>query len=161
MGCVSMALNYFTLIHVMISIIGIASGFGMLAGMLSGKILPRWTAVFLTTTFATSITGFFFPFQGVTPAIIVGIITTLLLAVAIYAYPRRSSLLWSRRYITCSVISLYLNTFVLIAQIFHKIPVIKALAPTQSEPPFTITQLLLLLAFIPLTLTARHRATSS
>ncbi len=153
-----MALNYFTLIHVLISLIGIASGYGMLAGMLSGKIIPRWTATFLTTTFATSVTGFFFPFHGVTPAIIVGILTTLLLAVAIYAYPRRSSPVWRRRFITCSIISLYLNTFVLIAQIFQKIPVIKALAPTQSEPPFAITQLLLLLAFIPLTLTARHRA---
>jgi len=156
-----MALNYFTLVHVMISLIGIASGYGMLAGMLSGKILPRWTVTFLTTTFATSVTGFFFPFQGVTPAIVVGVITTLLLAVAIYAYPRRSSPTWCRRFITCSVISLYFNTFVLIAQIFQKIPVIKALAPTQSEPPFAITQLLLLLAFIPLTLTARHRATNS
>lgn len=153
-----MALNYFTLVHVMISLIGIASGYGMLAGMLSGKILPRWTAIFLITTFATSVSGFFFPFQGVTPAIIVGILTTLLLAVAIYAYPRRSSPTWCRRFITCSAISLYFNTFVLIAQIFQKIPVIKALAPTQSEPPFAITQLLLLLIFIPLTLTARHRA---
>jgi hypothetical protein len=151
----------FTLIHVAISLVAIASGFVVLFGLLTGKRLNRWTALFLATTAATSITGFFFPFHGFTPAIAVGILSLLLLPLAIYArYPRHLAGRLRLTYVGTAMFALYLNVFVLIVQSFLKIPALKALAPTQSEPPFAITQLVVLLAFIALTITASLRSRS-
>ena len=144
-----MALAYLTLIHVLISVVGIASGFGVLAGLLAGTVFPRWTALFLATTVATSVTGFFFPFRGVTPAFAFGVLSLVMLAVAIYArYARRLAGAWRRAYAITAVIALYLNFFVLIAQLFTKVPEMRALAPTQAEPPFLLTQLLVLAIFV-------------
>ena len=148
----------FTKIHVVISLIGIITGLVVLTGLISGRRLNGWTAWFLVTTVATSATGFFFPFHGVTPAIIVGIISLLLLAVAIFArYFRRFVGPWRWIYVVTAMIALYLNVFVLIVQLFQKVPSLKALAPTQTEPPFLVAQLSTLLIFVLLTIAAAIR----
>ena len=149
------ALQYFTLVHVIISLIGIASGFGALSGLLAGRLLTRWQAVFLATTVATTVTGFFFPFHGFTPAIGVGIITTLLLVVAIYAYAsQKVAGKWRSAFIGSSIAALYLNCFVLVVQLFQKMPALNALAPKQTEPAFIVTHLIVLTIFIALALAA-------
>lgn len=147
-----------TKIHVVISLIGILTGLVVLVGLISAHRLNRWTAWFLVSTVATSVTGFFFPFHGVTPAIIVGIISLLLLAVAIFArYFRRFVGAWRWIYVVAATIALYLNVFVLIVQLFQKVPSLKALAPTQTEPPFLVAQLSTLLIFVLLTIAAAIR----
>lgn len=144
-----MTIQVFTLIHILISLIGIAAGFGVLAGLLAAKLFPRWTAAFLATTIATSVTGFFFPIHGITPGIVVGIISLIALAVAVYAlYLRRLAGGWRKTFVITTVLSLYLNVFVLIAQLFQKMPVLKELAPQQTEPAFTLTQAFVLAAFV-------------
>lgn len=152
----------FTKIHVVISLIGILTGVAVLIGLISGRRLNGWTAWFLASTVGTSVTGFFFPFHGVTPGIIVGIISLLLLAVAIFArYFRRFVGSWRWIYVVTVMIALYLNVFVLIAQLFQKVPSLKALAPTQTEPPFLVAQISTLLIFVLLTLTAAIRFRSA
>ncbi|MDZ4779916.1 MAG: hypothetical protein SGJ19_06670 [Planctomycetia bacterium] len=144
-----MSLALFTLLHIVISVIGIVTGFGALAGMLAGKLLPRWTAWFLVTTAVTSVTGFFFPFRGFTPAIGFGIVSLVILGVAAYAlYGRHLSGGWRKAFLFCSLGALYLNTFVLVVQFFQKFPSLVELAPTQSEAPFAVSQRLLLVTFI-------------
>jgi hypothetical protein len=148
----------FTQFHVAISLLGILSGFVVLIGLLTAKRLDRWTAFFLLTTLATSVTGFLFPFHGVTPAIIVGLISVILLAVAFFArYGRRLAGAWRWIYVVTAMAALYLNVFVLVVQLFQKVPTLKALAPTQTEAPFLITQLLVLVIFIVLTVFATIR----
>lgn len=142
-------MSTFTLIHVAISLVGIFTGFVVLFGMLAGKPCATWTSVFLWTTLLTSVTGFFFPFHGFTPAIGVGILSLLILAPVFYAwYVRKLSGAWRWIYIIGGVLALYLNFFVLIVQSFQKIPALHALAPTQAEPPFAIAQGIALLFFI-------------
>jgi hypothetical protein len=145
-----MSLRTFTLAHVVISLCGIVSGFVVIHGFLNNKRLNRWTALFLTTTALTSLTGFMFPFTAVTPAIKLGIISLLVLAIAIVIrYPLH--LTWRKTYIITACTALYFNVFVLVVQSFEKIPGLKALAPTQKEPPFAIAQAAVLVAFIMLT----------
>jgi hypothetical protein len=154
----SFDLKTFTLIHVAISLVGIASGFVVMYGLLTGRRLNGWTTLFLVTTVATSVTGFFFPFHGFTPAIGVGILSLLVLAVVIFArYTRHLGGAWRWIYVLGAVLSLYLNVFVLIVQAFQKIPALKALAPTQSEPPFFVTQLIAIALFIALAIFAAIR----
>ena len=144
-----MTLEIYTLVHVAISLVGIASGFAVLFGLLAGKRLDGWTKLFLITTVATSVTGFFFPFHGFTPAIGVGIISLVVLAVAIFArYGRNLAGSWRWIYVVTAMIALYLNVFVGIVQAFRKVPALKAIAPMQTEPPFAITQLVVLVLFI-------------
>ena len=148
-------MDTFTIVHVIISLIGIASGLVVMVGLLTGRRLNGWTALFLASTVATSVTGFFFPFHGFTPAIAVGIISLFLLAVAIFArYGRRLAGAWRWLYVVTAMVALYLNVFVLIVQLFQKVPALKALAPTQSEPPFLVTQLFVLALFVVLTIIA-------
>ena len=144
-----MLLSAFTLFHVIISLIGIVSGLVFLYQLLTSRRSEGWTTLFLTTTVATSVTGFFFPVHHFMPSHGVGIISLILLGIAIPA--RRIFRLatpWGRIFVGTSVTALYLNVFVLIVQLFLKVPALKALAPTQSEPPFQITQLTVLLLFI-------------
>ncbi len=149
----TMILAIYTLVHVVISLAGIFSGFVVLFGLLAGKRLDGWTKFFLITTVATSVTGFFFPLHGFTPAIGVGIISLLVLSIAIFArYPRQLAGRWRWIYVVTAMIALYLNVFVAIVQAFEKAPVLKALAPTQSEPPFKLTQLVVLALFVVLTI---------
>jgi hypothetical protein len=148
----------FTLIHVGISLVAILSSFVVLKGMLTAKQLDGWTMLFLATTALTSVTGFLFPIHCVTPAIVVGIISLVLLAVAIFArYARQLAGAWRKTYVVTSVLALYFNVFVLIVQAFQKIPALKSIAPTQNDPPFKLTQLVVLVAFIVLGILAAIR----
>jgi hypothetical protein len=136
-----MSLETFTLLHMVISLIAIVTGFVVVIGMIDGKRLPGWTALFLLTTVLTSLTGFLFPFGGVTPGVIVGILSSVLLVLALFAlYIRHLTHAWRWIYALTAIAALYLNVFVSIVQAFQKIPFIRALAPTQSEPPFLIVQ---------------------
>jgi drug/metabolite transporter (DMT)-like permease len=142
-------LKLFTQFHVLISLIGIAAGFVVIFGMISGTPADIWTVIFLITTVATSATGFLFPFQKLLPSHIVGIISLVVLALAIYArYAAHLAGSFAWIFVVCAVFAQYLNFFVLIVQSFQKIPPLKALAPTQTETPFKIAQGLALLAFV-------------
>jgi hypothetical protein len=153
-----MILKAYTLIHVLISLVGIGSGLVVSFGLIRGKLLSAWTTWFLATTVATSVTGFFFPFHGFTPAYAVGAISLVVLAVAILArYSFHLSGAWRWLFVVNSLLALYFNVFVLVAQLFQKVPALKALAPTQSEPPFLVTQLIVLALFFALTILAAIR----
>ncbi|HEY8901172.1 MAG TPA: hypothetical protein VIM61_12240 [Chthoniobacterales bacterium] len=151
-------MDTFTLVHVLISLAGIASGFVALGGWLAGRHLPGWRSIFLVTTVATSVTGFFFPFHGVTPGIAVGGLSLGVLAVAIFALRvKRAAGGWETVFLVAAVTALYFNAFVLVAQLFQHTPALKALAPTQSEPPFAVAQLLVLAVFVTLGVAAVRR----
>jgi hypothetical protein len=148
-----MSTHLYTVIHVIISLIAIASGLLAVIGMMMGKPLHAMTGLFLITTILTSVTGFFFPFHGVTPGIVVGIISLVVLLVAVIAlYSKHIAGGWRRTYIITAMFALYLNCFVLIAQSFQKIPSLHALAPTGTEPAFKISQVTLLVVFVVLTI---------
>jgi hypothetical protein len=151
-----MSLPTFTMLHVLISLVGIASGFIVVYGFLTNKSLDRWTAIFLLTTALTSLTGFLFPFTGVTPAIKLGVISLVVLALAIVArYPMH--LAWKKTYVIAACSALYFNVFVLVVQSFEKVPSLRAIAPTQKEPPFVVAQIAVLLLFVALTTFAVKR----
>ena len=138
-----------TVVHVLISLVGIVAGFVVFYGMISDKPLPGWTKVFLTFTVATSVTGFFFPYKGFTPAIGFGILSLILLGLALQAlYGKKLSGGWRKTYVITALFAQHLNTFVLIVQLFLKVPALHALAPTQTEPPFGIAQGILLIGFL-------------
>jgi hypothetical protein len=150
-----MILHIYTIIHVLISLVGIFTGLIVLFGMLAGKRLDGWTKWFLITTVLTSVTGFFFPFHGLTPAFKLGIISAFVLAITIYARcSRQLAGAWRWIYVLGAVISLYVNVFVLVVQSFEKIPALHAMAPTQTEQPFKLTQLVVLALFIVLGIAA-------
>jgi len=138
----------FTLLHVIISVIAIVSGFIVLGAMYANKYLSGWTALFLLTTALTSITGFFFPNAKITPAQVFGALTLIIMVptlVGLYGFHLRAA--WRWIYIGGVVIILFLNVFVVVAQTFAKVPVLHALAPTASEPPFLISELVVLVIF--------------
>ena len=144
-----MTTSTFTLVHVVLSLVGIGSGFVVILGLLKGKRLDGWTAVFLATTVATSVTGFGFPFDHLLPSHKVGILSLLVLTVAILArYAFHLAGAWRRTYAISAVIALYFNVFVLVVQAFLKVPALHALAPKQTEPPFLVTQLIVLVVFV-------------
>jgi hypothetical protein len=144
-----LSIENFTILHTAISLIAIASGLIVLAGMLRARRLPGWTAVFLVTTLLTSVTGFMFPINGLTPAIVFGLISIVILVIALAAlYLKHLSGAWRWIYVTTALMALYLNVFVLIVQSFQKLPALQKLAPTQSEPPFLIAQAVALIAFL-------------
>jgi len=139
----------FTLIHVIISLIGIAAGLIVFAGLLRSEPRPGWTAIFLIFTILTSATGFLFPIHGPTPALIVGVISLAVLAITLLAlYVFHMMHAWRWIYVVTALLALWFNCFVLVVQSFQKIAFLNALAPTQSEPPFLIAQSFLLLAFV-------------
>jgi hypothetical protein len=144
-----LSIENFTILHTAISLIAIASGLVVLAGMLRARRLPGWTAVFLVTTVFTSVTGFMFRINGLTPAIVFGLISIVILVIALAAlYLKHLSGAWRWIYVTTALVALYLNVFVLIVQSFQKLPALQKLAPTQSEPPFLIAQAVALIAFL-------------
>jgi len=139
----------FTLLHVIISLIGIASGFVVLFGFLNANRFDGWTALFLTTNVLTSVTGFLFPTTTILPSQIVGVISLIALALAIFAlYRSHLAGAWRWVYVSSAVLALYLNVFVGVVQSFQKLAFLKPLAPTQAEAPFLIAQALVLLVFI-------------
>lgn len=139
----------FTLVHVLISLAGIISGFVVIDGFLKAKKLGGWNAFFLVMTILTSVTGFFFPRNGVTPGQIVGAISLVLLVIAVLArYPLHFSGAGRWLYVITAVIAQYFNFAVLIIQSFQKVGPLKDLAPTQSEPPFLVAQVIALVLFV-------------
>jgi hypothetical protein len=139
----------FTWVHVIISLIGIVTGFVVMKGMLASQRLDDWTAVFLATTALTSLTGFGCPFEKLLPSHIVGIISLVVLLVAILArYAFGMSGGWRPAYVVTALVAQWLNVFVLVAQLFNKVNALHALAPTQSEPPFLIAQTVVMVLFI-------------
>jgi hypothetical protein len=148
-GTMIFGLDGFTLFHVAISIIGIGAGFMVLGGFLSNTRLPVTTFVFFATTILTNVTGFGFPFQQLLPSHIVAIISLVILAVTAYAYYGTDLAgAWRWIFVAGSTAALYLNVFVLIVQLFLKVPGMANLAPTQAEPPFALTQGVALVAFL-------------
>ena len=144
-----MSLSAFTMLHVIISLVAIASGFIVLFGMLSGQRLPGWTALFLIATILTSATGFLFPFGKLLPSHVVGIISLVVLVVALLAlYAMHLAGAWRWIYVVTAALALYFNVFVLVVQAFQKVSFLQPLAPTQSEPPFQIAQGVVLVAFL-------------
>ena len=143
------SLSTYTLIHVVFSLVGIASGLVVVLGLIAGRRLNLSNALFLGTTVATSVTGYGFPVDHLLPSHIVGAISLIVLAVAIYArYARRLVGRWRVAFVVSAVAALYFNCFVLVVQAFLKVPGLNALAPTQSEPPFAVAQLTVLVLFI-------------
>ena len=150
-----MSIGAFTLLHVVITLVEIGSGLIVVGGMFASNRLPLTTALFLFTTALTSVTGFLFPIHGLTPALRVGILACVILAVALFAlYKKHLAGAWRWVFVITAVASLYLNVFVLVVQSFVKVSALNALAPTQSEPPFTITQAVVLAIFILIALIA-------
>ena len=144
-----MSVGAFTLLHVILTLVAIGSGLIVVGGMFASHRLPGTTGLFLFTTALTSVTGFLFPIHGFTPALGVGILACVILAVALFAlYKEHLIGAWRWVYVITAVVSLYFNVFVLVAQSFTKVSALNALAPTQSEPPFAITQAVVLVIFI-------------
>ncbi|MGO4437116.1 hypothetical protein [Rhizobium sp. RAF56] len=137
------------LFHVAISLVAIVSGFPVVYGFLTARRYERWTLIFMVTTIATLVTGFMFPYNGFTPAIGVGILcTAIFIPTAAARYVFRMAGGWRRVFVIGSLVLFYFNCFVLIAQSFQKVPALNALAPTGSEPPFAISQAVLLVVFL-------------
>jgi hypothetical protein len=137
------SMSTFTLIHVAISLIGILSGLVVVYGFLTGARMAAWNMVFLVMTILTSVTGFFFPFHGITPGIVVGVISLVVLAVAVVAWQKR----WTKTYIVTATVAEFFNVLVLIVQSFQKIPVLHALAPKGTEPITNVCKVLALVVF--------------
>jgi hypothetical protein len=146
-------MSTFTLIHVAISLIGIATGLVVVYGFVAGKKLPAWNAVFLLMTILTSVTGFFFPFHGITPGIVVGVISLVVLAVAVLAWNKK----WTKTYIVTATIAEFFNVLVLIVQSFMKIAALHALAPKGTEPITNVVKVVALVLFVGLAWVAIRR----
>ena len=145
-------------VHVILSLVGILTGFVVLYGLVTGVSSSGSTAIFLATTILTSVTGFPLPPFGFDPPRAVGVISLVLLALALAAlYAFRLAGAWRWIYVAAAVAALYLNVFVAVAQAFQKLPLLHALAPTQSEPPFLVTQIVVLAAFVALGVVAAMR----
>ena len=138
-----------TLVHVALSLLAIFAGLVVSGGFIAGRQLDGWTGVYLVTTALTNITGFLFPFIRFVPAHGVGIVSLLILPVVLWArYRKQLAGGWRRVFVAGAVLLLYLNVFVLVAQLFLRTPALIASAPTQSEPPFVVTQLATLVLFL-------------
>jgi hypothetical protein len=145
----------YTFLHVLISLVGVATGLVVMAGFFKGNRVDRLTAVFLGTTALTSLTGFGFPFDHLLPSHIVGVISLVVLAITTPArYIFHLAGAWRWIYVVGAALALYFNVFVLVVQSFEKVPALHALAPTQKEPPFLVAQLIVLSAFVVLTFLA-------
>jgi len=154
----SLGIAIFTLVHVALSLVGIAAGFVVVFGLISSKQLDKWTTLFFATTVATSLTGFLFPFHKLLPSHVIGLVSLVALTIAFLArYARRLTRAWRWVYAVNVVTALYLNVFVLVAQAFLKVPVLKAMAPTQSEAPFVVAQVVVMALFVVLGILAVKR----
>jgi hypothetical protein len=148
-------MSTFTIVHVVLSLVGIVSGLVVVAGLIAARRLDGWTMLFLVSTVATSVTGFGFPVDHVLPSHVVGVISLVVLAVAILArYVQHLAGGWRTTYVIGTVVALYLNVFVLIVQAFRRVAALTAMAPTQSEPPFLVAQLVVMALFVVLGIAA-------
>ena len=139
----------FTLVHTLLSVVGILAGMVVVGGLMAGVRYNGWIATYLATTILTNATGFGFPFVVLMPSHILGVISLVILPLAVVAlYVKHLAGGWRTTFVVTTVTALYFNVFVLVAQLFMKVPALKALAPTQSEPPFAVAQGIVLIAFI-------------
>ena len=153
-----MSLSAFTLFHVLLSLAGIGSGSIVVFGLIGGRRLNGWTAIFLVTTALTSLTGVLFPVEHLMPSHVLGFLSLAALSLAIAArYAFEFAGAWRWIYVVSSALALYFNCLVAFVQAFEKVPALKALAPTQKEPPFLVTQLVLLVLFVWITTLATKR----
>jgi len=153
-----MSTSMFTLVHVLISLTGIGSGFVVVLGMLKCKRRDGWTAIFVITSMLTSLTGFLFPFEQLLPSHILGLLSLLVITITLFARNVfHFAGPWRLVYVVAVAMALYFNCFAAVVQSFAKIPALKAFAPTQTEPPFLIAQSLVLAVFIVLTYLAAKR----
>jgi glucan phosphoethanolaminetransferase (alkaline phosphatase superfamily) len=139
-------LTPFTLFHVLLSIVGLVAGLVFLLGLFYGRFLRGWTFTFLGFTIATSVTGFFFPFKGITPGIVLGILSLIVLAIAIVAYRKH----WTRTFVITCAAAEFFNVLVFIVQSFQKLSPLHMFAPKGTEPIVAVCQLIALLFFITL-----------
>lgn len=145
-------------VHVLISLLGIGSGFVILAGFLGGRRLDTSNAFFLVTAILTSLSGFILPAHKIVPSHILGALSLIALAIACVArYLKKIQGGWQKTYVIAAMISFYFNVFVLVVQSFRKVPALHALAPNGSEPPFAIAQSIVLVAFVVFTVLANKR----
>jgi hypothetical protein len=150
-----LSLVQFTYLHVFLSLVGIGAGVFIIFGLLTSRRLSILTSLFLVTTLFTSLTGFLFPFKGMTPGIVIGILSTIVLLLAIYAlYVKHLTGVWRSVYVVSTCVAFYFNFFVLVAQSFDKVPTLHAAAPTMASPVFGVTQIAVLVIFILLTVRA-------
>lgn len=161
-----LGLSTFTFIHTVLSLVALVAGIVVIAGLFGPRALEGWTALYLATAVATNVTGFFFfPGTGFDAAQVVGVISSVALALAILGrYVFHLAGAWRWIYAVGAVVGLYFLVFVAIAQAFGKVPALHALAPTQSEPPFAITQLVVLVIFVVVAIAAAlkfHRGTAA
>lgn len=148
----------FTSLHVLISLIGIVTGLVVMYGFFKGSRQSGLTTTFLVSTVLTSVSGFGFPFEHLLPSHKVGILSLVMLTIAILAlYVFHLAGAWLKIYVVTASIALYFNVFVLVAQGFMKVPALKALAPTGKEPPFLAAQLVVLVVFVWLIILAAKR----
>jgi len=162
-------LAIYTVVHVLISLVGIGSGVVVVGGLFESNRLTRPTRIFLASTALTSLTGFGFPFDHLLPSHIVALLSLAVLIVATFArYGRGLAGAWRGTYVITAMIALYFNVFVFVAQAFQKVQLLKDLAPTQTEPPFAVAQLAVLAMFVVITVMAalkfhpeRRRSTTS
>jgi len=153
-----LSLAQFTFIHVALSFIGIGSGFFVMFEFLTSRHLRILTALFFLSTIGTSLTGFLFPNKTVTPGIVLGVLSMIVLVLALYAqYGKKLAGPWRGAYVISVCVAFYFNFFVLVAQAFAKVPALKAAAPTMASPAFGLAQLVLLFIFVPLTIRAVKR----
>jgi len=153
-----LSLMQFTFLHVFMSLVGIGAGVFVIFGLLTSRKLRILTDLFLLSTVLTSLTGFLFPFKGFTPGIILGILSLIALIFAIIGlYVKKLAGSWRSIYVISVCVAFYFNFFVLIAQTFDKVSVLKAAAPSMSSPAFSITQILVLMLFIMLTYRANKK----
>ncbi|MGE4250738.1 MAG: hypothetical protein AB7F09_15180 [Parvibaculaceae bacterium] len=154
----SLYVSALTFVHTVLSFIAIGLGIVATARLLGADTAPRWTRYFFATAAAVTLTGFIFPFTGVTPAFATGIVSTVILIAWLVArYSFQLAGVWRSIYALSIVASLYLLIFVTIAQAFQKIPALSALAPTQSEAPFAVAQVIALVLFAALGVAAVRR----
>jgi hypothetical protein len=150
-----LGLSTFTWVHTLLSLVGIVSGLVVAKGLLSSRRLDGWTALFIVSAVATSVTGFFLPADHFGPSHWVGVISLVVLAFAILArYVLHLAGVWRWIYAVGAVLALYFLNFVGVAQLFAKVPALHVLAPTQSEPPFAVAEGVVLMLFLVLTVAA-------
>src|SRR5947209_424470 len=144
-----LSITTYTLLHTVLSLVGIVAGLVVAGALATGTRLDRWAAVFLVTTVLANASGFGFPFVKLLPSHLVGAVSLMVLAAVIVAdYVKHRAGSWRATYAVGVVLATYLNVFVLVAQLFKRIPVLFLTAPTQSEPPFALTQGLVLVLFV-------------
>jgi len=147
-----------TMVHVSLSLIGIATGFLVIFQMIGGKALGGLNTIFLVSTILTSVTGFFFPITKITPGLVIGAISLVVLAIALFAlYSKKLAGGWRTFYVVTAVIAQFFNVLVLIVQSFMKIRVLHAMAPTGEEAIVKIVQVCALVLLIVLGVIAARK----